>query len=128
MRKAVAVDFDGTLCVTDFPTIIEPIPEAIEFVKQCNQAGVAVILWTCRTGKHLEEALEWCNKQGIMFDAVNANLPDWIEEWENSYPGIPADCRKVAADLYIDDKANDRTIDWKELDTHLSWWIEMGVV
>ena len=47
MRKAVAIDFDGTLAITDFPTILEPIPEAIEFVKQCNQAGVAVILWTC---------------------------------------------------------------------------------
>ena len=57
MRKAVAIDFDGTLAYTDFPTIISPIPEAIEFVKQCNQAGVAVILWTCRTDEHLDDAM-----------------------------------------------------------------------
>ena len=105
MRKAVACDFDGTLAITDFPAILSPIPEAIEFVKQCNQAGVAVILWTCRTGHHLNEAVAWCKEQGLVFNAVNNNLDDWVGEFYAKYPTVHPDGRKVAADLYIDDKA-----------------------
>lgn len=105
MRKAVAVDFDGTLAITDFPTILEPIPEAIEFVKQCNQAGVAVILWTCRTDEHLDDAMAWCYEQGIHINKANANLSDWQEAYHKQFPDVNPDGRKVAADLYIDDKA-----------------------
>lgn len=111
MKKAVAIDFDGTLAYTDFPTILEPIPEAIEFVKQCNQAGVAVILWTCRTGHHLNEAVAWCKEHDLELNAVNNNLDDWVGEFYTKYPTVHPDGRKVAADLYIDDKALGG-IDW----------------
>lgn len=105
MRKAVAIDFDGTLAITDFPTILEPIPEAIQFVKECNQAGVAVILWTCRTDEHLDDAMAWCYEQGIYINKANANLSDWQEEYHAKFPDVNPDGRKVAADIYIDDKA-----------------------
>ena len=123
MRKAVAVDFDGTLCVSDFPTILEPIPEAIEFVKQCNQAGVAVILWTCRTDEHLDDAMAWCYEQGIHINKANANLSDWQEEYHAKFPHVNPDGRKVAADLYIDDKANFSGIEW---DKAFDWLRKVG--
>ena len=37
-------------------------------------------------------------EHGLEFDAVNENLPEMIEWYGN-------DCRKVFADVYIDDKA-----------------------
>lgn len=46
----------------------------------------------------LEEAVEWCKAHGLTFDAVNANLPELIDLYKN-------DCRKINADIYIDDKA-----------------------
>ena len=46
----------------------------------------------------LEAAVEWCKTQGIVFDAVNAPLPEQIQRWGN-------DTRKIYADFYIDDKA-----------------------
>lgn len=122
MRRAVCIDFDGTLALTEYPNIIAAVPEALAFVRECRRLDVAVILWTCRTGEHLADALKWCDKQGIEFDAVNENLPEWIEAWENLFPEVPADCRKVCASKYVDDRANGG-IDWQKLND----WLVSGL-
>lgn len=93
-----AVDFDNTLAWTEFPQILNPRSEIIAWVKFLKANGARIILWTCRVGKDLEDAVKWCKEQGIEFDAVNENLPDQIEKYGN-------DSRKVNADFYIDDKA-----------------------
>lgn len=93
-----AVDFDGTLCENAFPEIGAPMFATINFVKAARAAGDKVILWTCRVGDRLEAALAWCAEQGLVFDAVNDNLPELIEKYGSN-------CRKVCADVYIDDKA-----------------------
>jgi hypothetical protein len=54
-------------------------------------------LWTSRAGADLENAVEWCRLQGLVFDAVNEPLPEQIKRWGN-------DTRKIYADYYIDDK------------------------
>lgn len=91
----IAVDFDGTLAITDYPKILKPISETIEFCKIRQTKGDTIILWTCRHGEVLEEAVEWCKGQGLEFDYINENPPDRV--------AIYGDCRKVYADLYIDD-------------------------
>ena len=53
----VAVDFDNTLAVTEYPNILKPIPETVEFCKQCMKCGDTLILWTCRWGEALKEAI-----------------------------------------------------------------------
>lgn len=95
--KIVAIDFDGTLCTEAFPSIGEPIYETINLVKALQQAGVKTILWTCREGQVLDDAVKWCAEHGLLFDAVNDNLPEIKEEWRKSV-------RKVYCDFYIDDK------------------------
>lgn len=113
MRRAVCIDFDGTIAITEYPDIISLVPAAKFFIECCQVNNIAVILWTCRTGHHLEECLAWCEQNGIMFDAVNENLPDWMESYSKVFPEVDADCRKVCASLYIDDRALGG-IDWKE--------------
>jgi hypothetical protein len=114
LRRAVAIDFDGTICRSDkFPQIVAPIPEAIAFIRECRAAGVAVILWTCRTDRHLADALAWCDSQQISFDAVNDNLPDWIAAFRAAHADVSPNGRKVAADLYLDDRSVGG-IDWKQ--------------
>lgn len=93
-----AVDFDGTLAITRFPEIKEAKPKVVAAVRLLKAQGNKIILWTSRAGKDLEAAVEWCQKQGIVFDAVNAPLPEQTARWGN-------DTRKVYADFYIDDKA-----------------------
>ena len=97
-RKVVAVDFDGTLAVTQFPEIIKPIPEMIRVCRKKKENGDILILWTCRAGKDLEDAVEWCRGQGLVFDHVNENVPEHVEFFGN-------DSRKIWAHEYIEDKA-----------------------
>jgi 2-hydroxy-3-keto-5-methylthiopentenyl-1-phosphate phosphatase len=94
----IAVDFDGTLCENDWPEIGEPNEELIDNLKQYQRKGVKIILWTCRVGNLLDYALSWCQTRGLIFDAVNENLPEIIEKFGS-------DTRKVYADIYIDDRA-----------------------
>lgn len=97
-RRVVAVDFDGTLAVTKFPEIIKPIPKMVRHCRKLREGGAILILWTCRCGKDLESAVEWCRQQGLKFDYVNENVPGNIGHFGN-------DCRKIFAHEYIDDKA-----------------------
>ncbi len=98
-RRIVAVDFDGTLAVTKFPKIIKPIPKMIRYCKQLQKGGAILILYTCRKGEDLQDAVEWCEGQGLVFDYVNENTAENIA----NYGGI--DTRKIFAHEYIDDKA-----------------------
>ena len=96
--QVIAIDFDGTLCENKYPAIGKPNAWIIEFVKQEKEKGNQFILWTCREGQLLEEAVAWCKQQGVTFDAVNANIPERVARFGS-------DPRKVGADLYIDDRA-----------------------
>lgn len=96
--QIIAVDFDGTLCTDCFPDIGQPNIALIELLQGLKQQGRQIILWTCRCGKQLEEAVEWCRKRELEFDAVNENLPEIIEKYGS-------DGRKIYADVYIDDKS-----------------------
>ncbi len=93
-----AIDFDGTLCESVWPGIGDPNIALIEHLKKKREKGNKLILWTCRVGERLQEAVNWCKGYGLEFDAVNENLPEMIEK----YGG---DSRKVYADVYIDDQA-----------------------
>ena len=95
----IAVDFDGTLCGNCWPGIGPPRQGVINYVKSQKQNGAKIILWTNRSGERLDAAVSWCEEQGIVFDAVNENLPDIIERFGS-------DPRKIYADEYIDDKTN----------------------
>ena len=48
--RCIAVDFDGTLFVTDFPHIVEPKWDVINRAKAEQAKGTVLILWTCRHG------------------------------------------------------------------------------
>ena len=113
--KTWAVDMDGTLCINKFPEIGEPNKELIRFLIDRRKRGDKVILWTCRVAKRLDEAVEWCKRQGLEFDVVNGNLPEDIEKYGN-------DPRKINADYYIDDKAY--SID--EVFRLISQWVDKG--
>lgn len=95
---AVAVDFDGTLCENKWPQIGRPHDVMIRAVKEARARGARLILYTCREGERLAEAAAWCEAQGIHFDAVNENLPEWIAQ----YGG---DCRKISCHELWDDLA-----------------------
>lgn len=95
--KIIAIDFDGTLCENKYPKIGEPNMDIIDYILRCQLNGDKVILWTCRTDKILKEAIDWCSEKGLVFDAVNENLPEIIDIFGG-------DTRKIFANVYIDDR------------------------
>lgn len=98
MKKIIAVDFDGVLCEDQWPQIGPEKKDNIELAKFRKQAGAALILWTCRCGEQLDEAVAWCRERGLEFDAVNENLPERVAFYGS-------ESRKISADEYWDDKA-----------------------
>ena len=96
--RIIAVDFDGTLCYSNWPELGEPNRPLIEYLRSQKDQGNKLILWTCRAGEALEKAVSWCRDQQLEFDAVNDNLPEIVELYGTN-------SRKITCDFYIDDKA-----------------------
>lgn len=106
MRK-IAVDFDGTIVTNNYPAIGRERPFAFETLRALQNQGFLLILWTCRTGKYLVDAVDFCKKNGVEFYAVNAN-----------YEGETLDSqtmRKIEADIYIDDRNFGDLPSWGEI-------------
>lgn len=91
----VAVDFDMTLSMERYPMLGKPNRRLFEWLvdRKINN-GDKIILWTCREGKQLVDAINYCREQGLEFDAINQNVPE-----------VGYYSRKIVADLYIDDHA-----------------------
>lgn len=98
-REIIAVDFDGTLFTDEYPETGKPIWKVINYCKEQQRNGAILILWTCRNGNDLLEAVELCREVGLVFDYVNENTRENLAR----FGGI--DNRKIYADIYIDDKA-----------------------
>jgi hypothetical protein len=89
----IAVDFDGTLMIDGKPNL-----DLMARLQNSQRQGTQIILWSCREGKRLAEAVSFCAKAGLRFNAINANVPEGIRRMGH-------DSRKVFADIYIDDKS-----------------------
>lgn len=94
----IAIDFDGTICRNKYPEIGEPIPLAIESIKELKERGHDLILWTCRQGELLDDAVKWCEEHGIPFDLVNEHEPNNLK----AFGGVAGN--KVFANIYVDDR------------------------
>ena len=110
----IAVDFDGTIVEHRYPSIGREKLFAFETLKAMQKAGHLLILWTYRSGKELDEAVDYCRRQGIEFFAVNKSYPEEVFN-ENEIS------RKINADLFIDDRNIGGFYGWGEI------WQELGL-
>jgi len=92
----IAVDFDGTVVEHKYPAIGKELLFAFETLRELQKQKHRLILWTYRSGKELDEAVDFCKERGIEFYAVNSNYPEEIFDDSIS--------RKIDADVYIDDR------------------------
>lgn len=108
----IAIDFDGTCVKHAYPKIGEDIG-AVPVLKEMVKNGHQLVLNTMRSGKLLDEAVQWFESNGIKLSGAN-HTPGQAT-WTQS--------PKVYAQLYIDDAAlgcptvmddNGRVyVDWK---------------
>ncbi|OBQ55841.1 hydrolase [Tamlana sp. s12] len=103
----IAVDFDGTIVEDAYPKIGKPMIFAFETLKKLQEDGHRLILWTYRCGSKLDDAVKFCEENGITFYAVNNSFPE--EEYDNSVS------RKINADLFIDDRNVGGFLGWGEI-------------
>ena len=116
--KIIAVDFDGTLCENKWPEIGEANEDMIYYLRKRQAEGDKLILWTCRVGDMLRKAINWCYNYGLIFNAVNENLPEIIDSFGS-------DTRKIFANEYIDDR--NRLISSCREKSNMELWVENEV-
>ena len=119
-NKKLAIDFDGTIVEDAYPSIGKPKIFAFETLKKWQYEGYRLILWTYRHGKSLEEAVEFCRKNGIEFYAVNSSFEGEIFDDETQ-------SRKIDADLFIDDRNLGGFPGWGEIYNIITERIEFRV-
>jgi hypothetical protein len=105
--KVIAVDFDGTIVTHAYPQIGKEMLFAFATLKELQNRGHKLILWTFRSGELLDEAVDYCRKNGIEFYAVNKNYPE--EQFSDKIS------RKVNADIFIDDRNIGGFRGWSEV-------------
>ncbi|MCL6294210.1 BT0820 family HAD-type phosphatase [Jejuia spongiicola] len=103
----IAVDFDGTIVEDAYPKIGKPMLFAFETLKKLQEEGHRLILWTYRSGEKLNEAVNFCEENGIAFYSVNSSFAE--EEYSKNIS------RKIHADLFIDDRNIGGFIGWGEI-------------
>ena len=94
-----AIDFDGCLAEYEFPTIgIQTIKQKqlMSILNKLQSKGHKLILWTSRGEPALQEAIDWCEEKGLIFDMHQVN--PFTKKISGPSP-------KIIADYYIDDKA-----------------------
>ena len=119
-NKKLAIDFDGTILVVAYPSIDKAKIFAFETLKKLQSEGYRLILWTYRSGKYLDEAVEFCRKNGIEFYAVNSSFEGEIFDSETQ-------SRKIDADLFIDDRNLGGFPGWGEIYNIITERIEFRV-
>ena len=91
----ICIDFDGTIVEHTYPDIGAPVPGALETMKQYQEEGALLILFTMRSGKQLAEAVKYCEDNGIKFYGVQTNPSQ--STWTDS--------PKAYGQFFIDDAA-----------------------
>ena len=100
----IAIDFDETIVEDAYPNIGKPMIFAFETMKKLQSEGHRLILWTYRTDKKLQEAVDFCKQQGLEFYAINKSYPE--EEFDGKIS------RKINATFFVDDRNIGGFIGW----------------
>lgn len=122
----ICIDFDGTCVTHEFPNVGRDIG-ADRVLRQLVDRGHRLVLFTMRSGQHLDEAVEWFSEHKIPLWGIQRNPEQ--DEWTES--------PKAYGNVYIDDAAlgcplkpawNDSTrpyVDWARVEELL---IDKGVL
>lgn len=95
----ISIDFDGTIVREAWPDIGAPLPGAIAAIRKLHASGHTIIINSCRVGAPEDSMRQW----------LAEHLPGCIDHINENDPkrcaSFGGDCRKISADVYIDDKS-----------------------
>tara|TARA_R110000796_G_scaffold59371_1_gene136801 strand:+ start:7933 stop:8304 length:372 start_codon:yes stop_codon:yes gene_type:complete len=107
-KLVLAIDFDGTIAELSFPQVGALRKGAAKHIRKLHDDGHYIIINTCRSGKFEGMAHDFMQDHGIPYHYMNSNLPELIVEYGQ-------DCRKISADIYIDDKCIGGLPSWEQI-------------
>lgn len=115
-KLPVCVDFDGTVCAHEYPSIGEENKPCIEVLKRWQDNGIGIILDTMRDGKALDEAVEWLKERGIKLYGIgkDPNQEKWTKS-NKAYGIFSIDDRNLGVPL-ITFKNERPKVDWEKID------------
>lgn len=90
----IAIDFDGSCVTHEYPEVGRDIG-AYPVLKKLVDAKHKLMLWTMRSGKELQDAVDWFKTRDLPLWGINEN-PE-----QSSWTSSP----KQYAQIYIDDAA-----------------------
>lgn len=106
----ISIDFDGTIVNGDnYPKIGSLQLFAKDVIQSWVDDGCKIIINSCRAGRYEGHAVDFLKENDVPFHYFNCNLPSSIEYYK-------MDCRKISADVYIDDKQLGGLPVWSEVD------------
>ena len=111
----IAIDFDNTIFVEEYPFVGDLIDGAKETINKYYNLGHTIIIWTCRHGDTADAAMEALSLHGIKYHYFNENDPERIAKYGN-------DSRKIGCDVLIDDRDPYNKlhgVDWQKIDNML---------
>ena len=113
----IAIDFDKTICDTEYPNIGPFFSNSIEIINKWYDLGAYIIIWTCRTGQSLYEAEAHLLKNRVKFHKINDQHPNGLLNFGTEIQlEHNLHSRKVWSHILIDDTS----IDWM-LNGHPGW-------
>lgn len=94
-EPVAAFDLDGTVVECDgshSPAQFGPVMQGmVREMTVLRNHGWKIVIWTCRGEDEEGPLADYLMRQGVPFDAINMNIHG-------------ASCRKIHADVYVDDK------------------------
>lgn len=93
----IAIDFDGTIAGLSFPEVGPAKDSVADYINKLYEEGNIILINTCRTGLYEGYAQEFLEMHSIKYDFINSNHPTMVAYYKQ-------DCRKIFADIYVDDK------------------------
>lgn len=93
-KEIIAVDFDGTCVEHVYPKVGKELPYCSQVLKELSKT-YNLILYTMRSDKELQDAVDWFKERDIPLYSVNSNPTQKF--WTKS--------PKIYANIYIDDAA-----------------------
>ena len=105
--RIIACDFDGTITEdVPFPRYADIRQEALLYIPILFAAGYTLVLWTARSGKYYDEAIQRLDDSGLL---------QYFSDISVCSAGHDG---KIAADFYIDDRAT-VNFDWTTVVSYL---------
>lgn len=95
-KYTLAVDFDKTLCYSNYPNCGEETA-VCRFLRSVMDLPFDLVITSCREGEPMLIAKRWCREHGIYWNEWNENTPLNISLYGN--------CRKIGCNMLIDDRA-----------------------